>query len=361
MIDMQPILELLHISKIYPGSRRKAVDNVSLKVEKGEILALVGESGSGKTTLLRTIAGLEHPDKGSLTLSGHIISEGKKAVPPHQRNIGMVFQDYALFPHMTIAENVGFGLRGKSKEEKKAIIEETLALTGLNESLSKYPHQLSGGQQQRVALARALAPKPSILLLDEPFSNLDTILHDQIREDLRKIVKATGITTILVTHHTRDALCMADKVAVLSDGVLLQTDTPSTIYSSPKSGYVANLFGKYSCLSFHQQSGRIATAFGTLVLDGLEKQTGCSYLFIRPEQVKLVDPPSNGDSINVLAGVVDSSAFLGDHIRVTIKPESEESSERLVMHSDTIYPPGTRLHFYINELKAVDFGNLENE
>lgn len=359
---MQPVLELRHISKTYPGSHKKAVDDISLKVEKGEILALVGESGSGKTTLLRTIAGLEHPDEGSLLLSGEVIAEKKKAVPPHLRNIGMVFQDYALFPHMTIAENVGFGLKGKSNAEKKEIIEETLALTGLHESLTKYPHQLSGGQQQRVALARALAPKPSILLLDEPFSNLDTILHDRIREDLRRIVKATGITTILVTHHTRDALCMADKIAVIHNGNLLQAGTPKTVYETPESGYVANLFGKYSCISYVRGVEYTDTAFGQLNHFLPELSSHLPFLFFRPENVKIVEANASGlPAGTVLSGSVESTSFLGDYIRLVVKPPLGESKERLILHTDTHYQVGTTLRFYITPLKAVNFGDLENE
>src|SRR5690606_6705499 len=166
-----------------------AVDNVSFSVAKGEILALVGESGSGKTTLLRMIAGLEHPDDGSIRLNGKVVVSGSKSLPPNKRGAGMVFQDYALFPHLTIYENVAFGLKGLKKKEIEQRVLETIELTGLNENIKKYPHQLSGGQQQRVALARAIAPRPEILLMDEPFSSLDSILRDQVREEVRQIIK----------------------------------------------------------------------------------------------------------------------------------------------------------------------------
>lgn len=359
---MYPVLELRHISKTYPGSPGKAVDNVSFNVEKGEILALVGESGSGKTTLLRTIAGLEHPDEGSLVLSGEVISEGKRAVPAHQRNIGMVFQDYALFPHMTIAENVGFGLKEKPASEKRAIIEETLALTGLEEDLSKYPHQLSGGQQQRVALARALAPRPHILLLDEPFSNLDSILHDRVREDLRKIVKATGITTLLVTHHTRDALSMADRVAVIHKGHLLQLDTPVNIYTAPRSSYVAHLFGKYSCISCSFTSRGLETPFGLITTGFAPAASASDRLFFRPEHVKIFGgnvPVALPDDL--LEGFVESSSFLGDYIRIVLHTGEAGRAARLILHSDTPYEPGTPVKFSIKPFRIVDFGNPEDE
>ncbi len=359
---MLPVLELRNISKIYPGSAGKAVSNVSLAVDKGDILALVGESGSGKTTLLRTIAGLEHPDEGSLVLSGNVISEGRKSVPAYQRNIGMVFQDYALFPHMTIAGNVGFGLKGKSASEKKKIIEETLALTGLDEDLGKYPHQLSGGQQQRVALARALAPKPSILLLDEPFSNLDTILHERVREDLRKIVKATGITTILVTHHTRDALSMADKVAVIHKGRLLQMDTPQAIYANPVSGYVAHLFGKYSCIACSRTSYGLETPFGMLAAGQGVNEAGKPWLFCRPEHIRILEETGSGHAPDgSLEGRVENSTFLGDYVRVVLSAEKGGQRAQLVLHTDTVYPPGARLRFSIGPFKTVDFGDIEKE
>ncbi len=357
---MLPVLELRNISKTYPGSACKAVDNVSLEVEKGHILALVGESGSGKTTLLRTIAGLEHPDEGLLVLSGNVISEGKKAVPAYQRNIGMVFQDYALFPHMTIAANVGFGLKGKSAAEKQKIIEETLALTGLDEDLGKYPHQLSGGQQQRVALARALAPKPSILLLDEPFSNLDTVLHERVREDLRKIVKATGITTILVTHHTRDALSMADKVAVIHQGRLLQMDTPETIYKKPVSGYVAHLFGKYSCIAYSEATSGLQTAFGSITAIPDAERVGKPWLFCRPEHIRILKEAVHLQD-NILEGKVENSTFLGDYVRIVLSAEKGGEKALLILHTDTVYPPGIRLRFSIDPFKTVDFGDIERE
>src|SRR5690554_4042470 len=238
------IIELNNISKKYRAADKYAVAGVSFSLEKGEILALVGESGSGKTTLLRLIAGLEHPDGGEIRLNNEVIVSGRKSLPTNKRKTGMVFQDYALFPHLTIYENVAFGLKGLKKKETEQRVYETLELTGLKEDVKKYPHQLSGGQQQRVALARALAPRPALLLMDEPFSNLDTILRDQVREEVRQIIKAMGITAILVTHDTKDAFSTADKIAVMLNGKLLQIDTPDALYNDPSSAYVAELFGK---------------------------------------------------------------------------------------------------------------------
>lgn len=349
------ILELENINKKYSGNDYLAVDNVSFKLKKGDILALVGESGSGKTTLLRMIAGLEHPDSGRIHLKGEEIVSGKKAVPAHLRNIGLVFQDYALFPHMTIAENVGFGLKGISKEEKNNIIKETIALTGLTEDLSKYPHQLSGGQQQRVALARALAPRPDILLLDEPFSNLDTILRDQVREEVQQIIKKTGITAILVTHDTKDALCTADTIAVLSQGKLLQYDTPENIYEAPFSDYVAHLFGKFNCLDSKVEKNGFQTDFGFIPCQECDTAQQNVRIFCRPEYIETY--PESNHKEALLKGTVVKSWYLGDFLRVNIAVDSNQGKKEMIIH----IPPGTNIqigstiYFKIRKYKIVSF------
>src|SRR5690554_1211530 len=233
------IIELKNISKQYPGASTFAVDDVSFSLNKGEILALVGESGSGKTTLLRLIAGLEHPSKGEITLSGKTIVKGRKSVPTNKRRTGMVFQDYALFPHLTIFENVAFGLKGLNKKETEQRVMETIELTDLQEDVKKYPHQLSGGQQQRVALARALAPRPDLVLLDEPFSNLDARLRAHLREEVRGILEEVGATAVLVTHDREEALTLADQVAVMGAGRILQVGSPEELYRQPATPGVA--------------------------------------------------------------------------------------------------------------------------
>jgi len=310
------IIELKNISKQYPGASTFAVDDVSFSLNKGEILALVGESGSGKTTLLRLIAGLEHPSKGEITLSGKTIVKGRKSVPTNKRRTGMVFQDYALFPHLTIFENVAFGLKGLNKKETEERVMETIELTDLQEDVKKYPHQLSGGQQQRVSLARALAPRPDLLLLDEPFSNLDTILRDQVREEVRQIIKSLGITAILVTHDTRDAFATADKIAVMLKGELLQIDTPDTLYNNPNSIYVAELFGKANNLEAYVEPGGFNTPFGFVA-----GPTDCPYsqnnekvkLFFRAEETALC----NAEEPH-LCGMVEKCIYLGDHMQLKV-------------------------------------------
>src|SRR5690606_6374929 len=256
------IIELSNISKRYRNADRFAVDAVSFTLNKGEILALVGESGSGKTTLLRLIAGLEHPHAGTMWLGGEIIVNGQKTLAANKRKTAMVFQDYALFPHLNIFENVAFGLNVLTKKEIELRVYETLELTGLKEDIKKYPHQLSGGQQQRVALARALAPRPMLLLMDEPFSNLDTILRDQVREEVQQIIKSVGITAILVTHDTKVAFCTADKIAVMLEGKVLQIDTPDALYNEPRSTYVAELFGKSNKLAATVEPEGVKTPSG---------------------------------------------------------------------------------------------------
>ena len=201
----------------------------------------MGESGSGKTTLARLIAGLEVPDGGEMILDGNVVANHSILVPPQRREVGMVFQDYALFPHMTVLENVGYGIAQST--EKKDRIEQVLNLVGLQDFGYRFPHQLSGGQQQRVALARALAPSPKVLLLDEPFSNLDTSLKRQLRAEIFQIIRKSGVTAIFLTHDTQDAMAVSDKIIVLQNGRIIQEGTAKELYESPVNLYNANLFG----------------------------------------------------------------------------------------------------------------------
>ncbi len=234
-------LRVQDITKIFPRSSRPALDEVSIDLSNGEIMALVGESGSGKTTLLRIIAGLANPDSGVVEINGEVVwNIGIKTKLPEDRNIGFVFQDYALFPHLNVKDNILYGLHKmhpKSERVKRLI--EIIKLTGLENLEERFPHELSGGQQQRVALARALAPKPNFILLDEPFSNLDPVRKDSLRDELRAIVKESGISALIVTHDTRDALSVADTLAVLKEGKLEQVGSPERIYFHSTSEYTA--------------------------------------------------------------------------------------------------------------------------
>jgi iron(III) transport system ATP-binding protein len=203
------ILDVEGLTFSFKGAKKPILNDVSFKMNQGEIVGVLGQSGSGKSTLLRVIAGLEVPEHGTVTVAGKTVVNHKLFVQPEHRGIGMVFQDYALFPHMTVKDNILFGLKGMSRSERKARLTEMLELVQMTEYAKRYPHELSGGQQQRIALARALAPKPSLLLMDEPFSNLDADLKGEIREELRLILKAANMTCMMVTHdrHDVDAIC----------------------------------------------------------------------------------------------------------------------------------------------------------
>jgi len=206
----------------YRNSKVETLTNISFNMKKGEIFSILGDSGGGKSTILRLIAGLEEPSSGSIVIDKRIIFDDNTFILPEKRGIGMVFQDYALFPHMTVSENIKFGLTNLNKTKKEERAKEMLELVNLQELSKRYPHELSGGQQQRVAIARALAPKPSVLLLDEPFSNLDTNLKRKIREELKAIINKTGITSIFVTHDREDVKSIADKVVVLKEGIAVK-------------------------------------------------------------------------------------------------------------------------------------------
>jgi iron(III) transport system ATP-binding protein len=208
----------------YKNAKQNCLVNFNLDIEKGQVICILGQSGSGKSTALRLIAGLEIPKNGLIFINEKCIVDSSTFVLPEKRDIGMVFQDYALFPHMTVADNIGFGLKKMSGKQKKHRISEMLELVNLEEYAHRYPYELSGGQQQRVAIARAVAPEPSLLLLDEPFSNLDAHLQNKIREELNHIIRKTGITSIFVTHDMEDATSIADKIITLEKGEIIATD-----------------------------------------------------------------------------------------------------------------------------------------
>ena len=287
-----PVVECRVLAKRY--GEVQAVDDVDLAVAAGEILALLGPSGCGKTTTLRLIAGFERPDGGSIALDGLPVAGGGPFVPAERRRIGVVFQEYALFPHLDIAHNIGYGVRDRAERTRR--IGEMLELVGLDGLGKRMPHELSGGQQQRVALARALAPRPSIVLLDEPFSNLDAALRAQVRDEVRGILRDASATAIVVTHDQEEALSLADRVAVMRDGRVLQVDTPFEIYANPAELFVATFVGDAVVLdgttstnggaSTRAGSRRVRTVLGELdVADPLPD--GACDVVVRPEWVHL--------------------------------------------------------------------------
>jgi iron(III) transport system ATP-binding protein len=307
------ILELKNIGKKFKEASDWAVKNFDLQVTRGEIVALLGESGCGKTTLLRMIAGFEKPSNGTICINGEVVVDGKTFKEPQQRQVGIVFQDYALFPHKTVWENIMFGLfrlpNNKAQNAAKQIIE----LTGLEGLEKRYPHQLSGGQKQRVALARAMAPEPRIILFDEPFSNLDSMRKNQMRDDIRNILRKTEATAIFVTHDTRDVLSIADKVSVIKNGIALQTDTPEIVYNHPVNPYVADFFGKTNIIKAQATQNGFQTPLGFIRANNITIEPGSKVnLSIRPEQFNI----TKGES-DCMCGKIVKERFLGEFLELT--------------------------------------------
>lgn len=242
MITINTLLELRNIQHAY--GKQLVVNDLSLTLKKGEIGCLLGPSGCGKTTVLRCIAGFEPISAGEILLNGAVVSNAGFYLPPERRHIGMVFQDYALFPHLTVAANIAFGLHRMQKRERASRVAELMQTVGLADAVAKYPHELSGGQQQRVALARALAPRPELLLLDEPFSNLDVSLRERLSLEVRDILKSQNATAILVTHDQDEAFAIADEIGVMHRGEIQQWDTAYNLYHRPANRFVANFIGQ---------------------------------------------------------------------------------------------------------------------
>lgn len=255
MITVPDLLELDHLSLAYdtPKGLRPIVQNLTLGLPAGHIGCLLGESGCGKTTVLRAIAGFEPLRAGRILLDGAVISSPGKQIAPEKRRVGMMFQDYALFPHLSVAQNVAFGLRRLERAARARRVEEMLALVGLAHAAHSYPHEISGGQQQRVALARALAPAPDLLLLDEPFSNLDVDTRERLAFEVRDILNTTGHTAILVTHNQAEAFAIADRIGVMTAGRIAQWDTPYNLHHHPADGFVRDFIRREALTEQREQ------------------------------------------------------------------------------------------------------------
>ena len=297
-----------------------AVDNLSLELELGEIGCLLGPSGCGKTTVLRTIAGFESPNTGEIFLHGQHVTNAEYIMPTEQRRIGMVFQDFALFPHLNVQQNIAFGLNQLNHSAQQERISELLEWTELSKLASKYPHQLSGGQQQRVALARAVAPRPNALLLDEPFSNIDIELREQLARDIRNLLKVEQITGLLVTHDQNEAFAVADKIGVMSNGQLHQWDSGYQLYHKPSDLFVADFIGRGVFISGEVLAdNRIQTEFGALYNNN-DKQaliTGdLVQILIRPDDI------IHDDSSTQLAKVIGKT-FQGADFLYTLELDNK--------------------------------------
>jgi iron(III) transport system ATP-binding protein len=331
-----------------------ALRGVNLKVEEGELVTLLGPSGCGKTTLLRIISGLYRPTKGRVYFDSEDVTDKN----PWERNVGLVFQDYALWPHMTVYDNIAYGLkiRNVPKDEMNERIHRIASVLRIEELLDRYPHQLSGGQQQRVALARAVVINPSVLLLDEPLSNLDAKIRINVRTEIRKLQKELKITSIYVTHDQEEALVISDRIAVMNQGIIEQIGSPIEIYNHPATLFVADFVGQINIVKgktnkkLGEQEAIFDTEIGTLkVSTGGEEYSGEVYLAFRPENVELYrqnNPPVNEE--NVLEGTIDTTQYLGNLLRLDVLVP--EKKIRVELHNPAkrgIYAPGEKVYLHI--------------
>jgi iron(III) transport system ATP-binding protein len=336
--SMNPILDVHGLTKRFQANTDIVVNDVSFSVNPDEIFAILGPSGCGKTTTLRIIAGFERPDSGTVTLRGLEVEGPSVHTPPERRGIGFVFQEYALFPHLNVFDNIAFGLRHLSKIERENRIDHMLMIAGLKGLEKRKPSELSGGQQQRVALARAIAPMPSILFLDEPFSNLDAVLRHSTRLEVRSMIKKSGISAILVTHDQEEALSFADRIAVMRHGKIEQIGTPEYVYKYPKTDFVAAFLGRTNLVKAYAEGWQAETAVGTVMIDRPTK--GDVLVSIRPEHLMLEKP---GIGLDGVEGVVLSREFRGHDVTYRVQLKNVEC----MVHTDN------RVPFYAGDFVVV--------
>lgn len=334
---MTPALSVRNVSKRFNGHDAYAVRQASLEVAPGQIVVLLGPSGCGKTTLLRLINGLETPEPdsdASITIGDRVVFGPGANVPPEKRRVGMVFQDYALFPHMTVADNVVFGLHDVDRSEALSRAMEALAQVQLGDLAQRYPHELSGGQQQRVALARALAPRPQLLLLDEPFSNLDHALRVALREEVRNVLKRSGVAVLFVTHDREEALSLADVLAVMQHGRIVQTGTPRELYMRPASPFVARFLGEANFLLAQAYGDQAECVLGRVTLDAPAR--GGVQLLIRPEALDVCAAEDGRIQ-------VEQVLYFGHDQLLSLRLDG---GERLLARTDgaSALPAGARVH-----------------
>ena len=320
----------------------EAVSGTSLCVERGEVVALLGPSGCGKTTLLRLIAGFETPDAGRVTVAGEQVAGAGCWVAPERRRVGMVFQDYALFPHLTVTQNVAFGL---PRKERSARVPMLLALVDLCGLGGRYPHELSGGQQQRVALARALAPAPEAILLDEPWSNVDPHLRSELRDEVAAILRPLGVTVVLVTHDREEAFSLADRIALMRDGVIVQQGTPEELYQAPASRWAAEFVGAANFVPGTVSNGLVTTSLGSFPANGASGSTAVDVL-LRPELLELAPDPTG-------AAEVVAREFRGHDVFYRVLLDGVELvSQR---PSNEVVPLGSRVSIKVHNGKVPVF------
>ena len=338
--------------------RVRAVDGVDVAVGRGEVVCLLGPSGCGKTTVLRLAAGLEPLQHGAVRLDGRLVAGSGVDTPPERRGVGLVFQDYALFPHLTVMENVTFGLSTWSVTERRRRGEEVLDMVGMLMHQDAYPHELSGGQQQRVALARALAPKPRVVLLDEPYSGLDARLRDRVRDEVLHILKSSGSACLMVTHDSEEAMFMADRIAVMREGRIVQQGSPAELYLDPADAFVASFFGEVNRIDGHVTAGAVDTILGAIPVRGIADGTPVTVV-VRPEGVRIqswsepfADDPS---------GEVEQSRLLGrtSLVHIHVQGDGEHVGKGLHLHARVpgVYlpRPGARVRLGVDPTQTFVF------
>lgn len=330
---------------------RDIVSGVSLRVRSGQVTCLLGPSGCGKSTTLRIIAGVERQDAGSIKLDGRTLSDERQHLPPEDRQIGLIFQDFALFPHLSVAQNVGFGLTGP-KAERAARVAETLERVHLTPFANAMPHELSGGEQQRVALARSIAPKPRVMLMDEPFSGLDNRLRDGIRDETLDILKEEGTAVVLVTHEPEEAMRMADEIALMRDGQIVQQGAPYNLYNAPIDRLAAAFFSDINVIRAKVQGALTSTAFGEFLAPGVPDGAEVE-IIIRPQHIR-IDFDRGGRGPNPTPedgvparGVVKRARFMGHESLVEFEMDYDGSILKATVPSVFLPKPGTALWLMI--------------
>ena len=359
-----PRLEIRNLRRAFEG--RAVVDDVSLRIQPGKVTCLLGPSGCGKSTTLRMIAGVEMQDSGEIYVDGRLICDTVFRVPPERREIGLMFQDFALFPHLSVAENVAFGLKSGRKAEKRARVEELLERVDLKRFIDGFPHQLSGGEQQRVALARALAPNPRIMLMDEPFSGLDNRLRDGIRDETLTILKEQDTAVLLVTHEPDEAMRMADEIALMRNGKIVQQGAPYNVYTRPVDRAAVAFFSDANVLAA-QVSGALAeTPFGRFLAPGVPDGTAVDIVF-RPQHLRIDfdrggrGPKPTATDGTAARGIVARSRFMGNESLVEFRMDYDNSVLKATVPNVFLPKPGTVMWLTIRRDRCFVFPAKKSE
>ncbi len=356
-MSISPRLEIRNLKRRYGA--RTVVDDVSLTVAPGQVTCLLGPSGCGKSTTLRMIAGVEMQDSGEIWVDGNLVCDTIFRIPPERRNIGLMFQDFALFPHLKVGENVAFGLSGAKAARHDRVL-EMLDRVGMRHYLNAYPHELSGGEQQRVALARALAPRPAIMLMDEPFSGLDNRLRDGIRDETLDILREEKTAVLLVTHEPDEAMRMADEIALMRDGRIVQSGAPYNIYNAPRDREAVSFFSEINVIRGQVKGALSETPFGQFLTPGVEDGTEVE-IVIRPQHIKIdfdrnghgpAPTPQNGVPAR---GVVRRSRFMGNESLVEFQMDHDGSTLKVTVPNVFLPKPGKPLWLMLRRDRCFVF------